>query len=64
VDRLGIEAVSEHGAVGRLTGIVPWTGDPEELHRFLNDPDEGLWGANPHLSRHTCGITAPEDRPE
>jgi predicted DNA-binding antitoxin AbrB/MazE fold protein len=31
-------------AVERLSGLVPWTGDPEELHRFLNDPDEGQWG--------------------
>lgn len=30
-------------AVERLTGIRRWAGDPEELHRFLNDPDEGLW---------------------
>ena len=32
-------------AVERLSGMLPWTGDPEELHRFLNDPDEGLWGS-------------------
>jgi predicted DNA-binding antitoxin AbrB/MazE fold protein len=31
-------------AAERLYGMVPWTGDPEELHRFLNDPDEGPWG--------------------
>jgi predicted DNA-binding antitoxin AbrB/MazE fold protein len=30
-------------AVERLSRMVPWTGDPEELHRFLNDSDEGLW---------------------
>ena len=23
---------------------IPWKGDPEELDRWLNDPDEGLWG--------------------
>jgi predicted DNA-binding antitoxin AbrB/MazE fold protein len=22
----------------------PWTGTPEELQRFLDDPDEGIWG--------------------
>ena len=32
-------------AVERLSGMLPWTGDPEELRRFLNDPDEGLWGS-------------------
>jgi len=32
------------GAVERLSGMLPWTGDPEELRRFLNDPDEGQWG--------------------
>ena len=31
-------------AVERLSGMLPWTGDPEELHRFLKDPGEGLWG--------------------
>jgi len=31
-------------AAERLYGLVPWTGDPEELHRVLDDPDEGLWG--------------------
>jgi predicted DNA-binding antitoxin AbrB/MazE fold protein len=30
-------------AAGRLYGMLPWTGDPEESHRFLNDPDEGQW---------------------
>ena len=32
-------------AAERLSGMLPWTGDPEELHRFLNDPDEGQWGS-------------------
>lgn len=32
-------------AVDRLTGLLPWTGDPEELHRILDDPDEGMWGS-------------------
>jgi predicted DNA-binding antitoxin AbrB/MazE fold protein len=31
-------------AADRLYGLIPWTGDPEELHRFLGDPDEGQWG--------------------
>lgn len=30
--------------VERLSGMLPWTGDPDELHRVLNDPDEGMWG--------------------
>ena len=32
-------------AAERLYGVLPWTGDPEELHRYLSDPDEGLWGS-------------------
>jgi predicted DNA-binding antitoxin AbrB/MazE fold protein len=32
-------------AVERLYGAVRWTGDPTELLRFLNDLDEGMWGA-------------------
>ncbi|MCC6418176.1 MAG: antitoxin family protein [Gemmataceae bacterium] len=36
--------IQPSSAVERLTGILPWTGDGEELHRFLDDPDEGLWG--------------------
>ncbi len=32
-------------AVERLYGAVPWTGDPSELDRFLNDADEGMWGS-------------------
>ncbi len=39
--------ITIHGsgsAASRLYGMLPWTRDPEELRRFLNDPDEGLWG--------------------
>ena len=32
-------------AVARLYGLVRWTGQPEELQRFLSDPDEGQWGS-------------------
>jgi len=32
-------------AVERLSGMLLWTGDLEELHRFLGDPDEGPWGS-------------------
>ena len=32
-------------AAERLYGALPWAGDPEELHRFLDDPDEGQWGS-------------------
>jgi predicted DNA-binding antitoxin AbrB/MazE fold protein len=31
-------------AVHRFCGAIPWKRDPEELHRYLNDLDEGLWG--------------------
>jgi predicted DNA-binding antitoxin AbrB/MazE fold protein len=30
-------------AAERMYGMLPWTGDPDELHRFLADPDEGQW---------------------
>lgn len=42
--RVTITIHSGSGAAGRLYGSVPWTGDPDELHRFLNDLDEGQWG--------------------
>lgn len=32
------------GAAQRLYGIVPWNGTQEEVDRWLNDPDEGMWG--------------------
>jgi predicted DNA-binding antitoxin AbrB/MazE fold protein len=31
-------------ASDRMFGSLPWNGDPEELHKFLDDPDEGAWG--------------------
>jgi predicted DNA-binding antitoxin AbrB/MazE fold protein len=31
-------------AVEQMYGMVPWFGEPEELRRFLNDPDGGQWG--------------------
>lgn len=37
--------IQPSSAVEHLSGMLPWKGDPEELHRFLNDPDEGLWGS-------------------
>ena len=36
--------VHSASAAERLYGMVPWNGDPEELHRYLSDPDEGQWG--------------------
>jgi predicted DNA-binding antitoxin AbrB/MazE fold protein len=32
-------------AAKRFCGSLRWTGDPEELHAYLNDPDESSWGA-------------------
>jgi predicted DNA-binding antitoxin AbrB/MazE fold protein len=37
--------IQPSSAVERLSGMVPWTRDPEELHRLLSDPDEGQWGS-------------------
>jgi len=42
--RVTITIHPSDSAVERMYGMVPWTGDPEELRRFLNDPDEGQWG--------------------
>lgn len=33
------------GAAGRFCGSLRWTRDPEELRRYLDDPDEGSWSA-------------------
>jgi predicted DNA-binding antitoxin AbrB/MazE fold protein len=43
--KVAITIHSSGSAVERLYGMVRWTGDPEELHRFLSDPDEGQWGS-------------------
>ena len=42
--RVTITIHPSRSAAERLYGLIPWTGDPEELRRFLNDPDEGQWG--------------------
>jgi predicted DNA-binding antitoxin AbrB/MazE fold protein len=31
-------------AVKRFVGLVPWPGDRQEFDRWLDDPDEGMWG--------------------
>jgi predicted DNA-binding antitoxin AbrB/MazE fold protein len=31
--------------VDRTSGILKWKGDPDELRRFLEDPDEGILGS-------------------
>jgi len=37
---LRIESV---GAAQRFCGSMRWTRDPEELRRYLDDPDESSW---------------------
>jgi predicted DNA-binding antitoxin AbrB/MazE fold protein len=32
-------------AARRFSGSLRWTRDPEELRRFLEDPDESSWGS-------------------
>jgi predicted DNA-binding antitoxin AbrB/MazE fold protein len=32
-------------AAKRFSGSLPWTRDPEELRRYLNDPDESSWSS-------------------
>jgi predicted DNA-binding antitoxin AbrB/MazE fold protein len=43
-ERVRITIHPTGSAVARFYGVVRWTRDPEELHRFLNDLDEGQWG--------------------
>jgi predicted DNA-binding antitoxin AbrB/MazE fold protein len=33
------------GPAQRFSGSLRWPGDPEELRRFLDDPDESQWGS-------------------
>lgn len=39
--RITIHPPSRPGVVKHVP--IPWTGSPEELHRFLDDPEEGIW---------------------
>ena len=32
-------------AAKRFSGRLRWTRDPEELRRYLNDPDESSWSS-------------------
>jgi predicted DNA-binding antitoxin AbrB/MazE fold protein len=32
-------------AAKRFCGSLRWIGDPEELRRYLNDPDESSWSS-------------------
>lgn len=32
------------GATDRMQGLLKWNGDQDELHRFLDDDDEGILG--------------------
>jgi predicted DNA-binding antitoxin AbrB/MazE fold protein len=32
-------------AAKRFGGSLPWTRDPDELRRYLNDPDESSWSS-------------------
>ena len=33
-------------AASRFCGSLRWTRDVEELHRYLNDPDESSWASH------------------
>ena len=44
--KVTITIQSVGSAAKRFCGSLPWTGDPEELHRFLNDPDESSWSSH------------------
>jgi predicted DNA-binding antitoxin AbrB/MazE fold protein len=42
--RVKLTVQTPGGAVQRLYGKIPWRSDADELHRFLNDPDQAQWG--------------------
>lgn len=42
--KVTITIYEKPGAAQRLHRAVPWNGDHAEFDRWLNDPDEGLWG--------------------
>ncbi len=41
--KITIHPPAQQGA--SKTTVIPWTGSSEELERWLNEPDEGMWGA-------------------
>lgn len=41
--KVTITIQSVGNAVQRFCGSLRWTRDPEELHRYLDDPDESAW---------------------
>jgi predicted DNA-binding antitoxin AbrB/MazE fold protein len=43
--RLKLTVQTPGGRAKGSYGMFPWTGDREELRRFLNDPEEGQWGS-------------------
>lgn len=42
--RVTITIHEKGSAAQRFCDSLRWTGDPEEFHRWLSDPDEGIWG--------------------
>ena len=41
--RVNLTIQSVGSAAQRFCGSLRWTRDPEELRRYLNDPDESSW---------------------
>jgi predicted DNA-binding antitoxin AbrB/MazE fold protein len=45
-EKVSVTIESTSGWADRTSGILKWTGDPAELRRYLNDPDEGILGSS------------------
>jgi predicted DNA-binding antitoxin AbrB/MazE fold protein len=43
--RVTIKIQPVASAAQRFGGSLRWTRNPEELHAYLNDPDESTWGS-------------------
>jgi predicted DNA-binding antitoxin AbrB/MazE fold protein len=43
--RVTITIEPDGSAAKRFCGSLRWTRDPEEMRRYLNDPDESSWSS-------------------
>jgi predicted DNA-binding antitoxin AbrB/MazE fold protein len=44
-EKVSVTIESASGWVERTKGMLKWPGDPEELRRFLDAPDDGKFGS-------------------
>ena len=43
--KVTVSVKSAESAAKRFCGSFRWARDPDELHRYLSDPDESSWGS-------------------